>query len=251
MIEHSPVYALYCLVPSAAPLRLPDAGVLQCPAGNISALLSEVGEDEYCGPAAEERMKDLEWLGPRACRHEAVIEHIMERLPVLPAPLATLFTSLDTVRRFVDYHRPAITSFFEGLGNCREWAVKGFSNSGAVAGGQPAGGSSGRQYLLERRGRDQARQRQGERLRQVCQGAAGGLETLASRFCARRVWNLGPESASVRLNWAFLLSPAQEDGFRARVQDLNARHGAEGLGFALSGPWPPYSFAPVLGELPR
>jgi hypothetical protein len=48
------------------------------------------------------------------------------------------------------------------------------------------------------------------------------------------------------LNWAFLLSPAALEDFRVRLDRFNVGEAFPGLMLALTGPWPPYSFAPDL-----
>jgi len=59
---------------------------------------------------------------------------------VLPARLATLFTSLDSFERFVLEHRDAVTGSSPARRQ-REWAVKGLLDRGqALEGpGSPAG----------------------------------------------------------------------------------------------------------------
>ena len=95
------VYYLYCLTPRARYLHVSAIGVdglrpiIVRGCGKIGAVLSEVERREFCGQAAEARLEDLEWLGPRVCRHEAAIEEVMRQTPVLPARFATLFTSID------------------------------------------------------------------------------------------------------------------------------------------------------------
>src|ERR1035441_8001956 len=116
-------YYLYCLTPGGRDTRVSAIGVDgQGPVhlracGEIAAALSEVGLAEFCGESAEARLQDLAWLGPRVCRHEAVIEELMSRTPVLPARFATLFTSFDNVRQSVLAHQEAIAGFFARLGD--------------------------------------------------------------------------------------------------------------------------------------
>ena len=97
-------YYLYCLTPSGCGVQRSAIGVDgQHPVsvracGEIGAVFSEVELGEFCGESAEACLQDLAWLGPRVCRHEAVIEEVMRQAPVLPARFATLFTSLDSLR---------------------------------------------------------------------------------------------------------------------------------------------------------
>ncbi len=97
-------FYLYCLGPAAGLPRIAAAGVDErsrvslwfC--DEIGAVLSEVPLDDFRGEQAEARLRDLSWLGPRVCRHEAVIEEAMRRGPVLPARFATLFASADSLQ---------------------------------------------------------------------------------------------------------------------------------------------------------
>ena len=149
MSDSGIAYYLYCLTPAADGRPVAAIGVDgQRPVsvracGEIGAVLSEVEVGEFCGESAEARLGDLAWLGPRVCRHEAVIEEVMRQAPVLPARFATLFTSVESLQRSVLERREAIAQFFAQLGDRQEWAVKGLLNrAGAlespVASGQPA-----------------------------------------------------------------------------------------------------------------
>ena len=247
-------YYLYCLTPSAAALELNEAGVFVLPCDGIGAVLSQTRREEFCGEGAEARLEDLAWLAPRAFRHEAVVEHVMGQSPVLPARFATLFTSLDSLQRFVREYREAVRDFFTHLGDQREWAVKGLLDRGVA--GRPEAvnvrtgpSSPGRNYLQKKRAEAEAGEQMSRWLREVCEEAAGELEQQASAFRERKVWGPGDSDApaEVILNWAFLVRKSGEADFRRLVSELDERHRSSGLSFALSGPWPPYSFAPALG----
>ena len=76
---------LYCLTPGGGGAPGSAIGVDgQCAVGvracgEIGAVFSEVELAEFCGETAEARLQDLAWLGPRVCRHAAVIEEVMRR----------------------------------------------------------------------------------------------------------------------------------------------------------------------------
>lgn len=258
-------YYLYCLTPSGCGVHASaigvdgQHGVLVCACGEIGAVLSEVELGEFCGESAEARLQDLAWLGPRVCRHEAVIEEVMSRVPVLPARFATLFTSLDSLKQSVLEHREAITGFFTQLGDKQEWAVKGLLNrAGALermgSSDQPAAEeralvtSPGTRYFEEKRIKTQLERDFSLRLKEFCRRAAAELGTHADGFRERKV--LVPVTsgtdAEVVLNWAFLLSPAALEDFRVRLERFNGGEAFPGLILTLTGPWPPYSFAPDL-----
>jgi len=246
-------YYLYCLAPSGYALDLNQAGVFVWACDGICAVLSETRREEFCGEGAIARLEDLAWLAPRAFRHEAVVEHVMGQSPVLPARFATLFTSLDSLQRFILEYRDAITGFFTNLGDQREWAVKGLLDRTLAARQKESltldAHSPGRNYLQKRRTEAEAAEQTSQWVKAACEEAAGELERRASAFRERPLWG-GTDSdapAEVILNWAFLVPGNGETAFRRLVTELDEQHRSSGLSFALSGPWPPYSFAPALG----
>jgi hypothetical protein len=251
---------LYCLTPGACGGEASWAGVdgqhticvRAC--GKIGAVLSEVAWEEFCGEAAEARLQDLAWLAPRVCRHEAVVEEVMRRTPVLPARFATLFTSFDSLQRSVLEHWEAIDEFFAQLGDQQEWAVKGLLDRagslrqlGAAEVPAPAA-APGARYFQEQRIKVQLERDFRLLLKDFCRRAAAALGAHPGAFRERKL--VAPvtaaEDAEVVLNWAFLVSPAALDDFRARLERLNGGEAFPGLLLQLSGPWPPYSFAPDL-----
>jgi hypothetical protein len=265
MSDSGIAYYLYCLTPAGGGRQVAAIGVdgqrpvSERACGEIGAVLSEVEVEEFCGESAEARLGDLAWLGPRVCRHEAVIEEVMRQAPVLPARFATLFTSVDSLQRSVLEHREAIAQFFAQLGERQEWAVKGLLNragalerpvaSGRSAAEEPAQAASpGARYFEEKRRKAQLERNFTLRLKEFCLRAAAALGARAGSFRERQALASasGGTEAEVVLNWAFLLSPAALEDFRGRLERLNDGEAFPGLALALTGPWPPYSFAPDL-----
>jgi hypothetical protein len=198
-------------------------------------------------------------LGPRVFRHEAVIEELMSRAPVLPARFATLFTSVDSLQQSVLARREAIAGFFDRLGDQREWAVKGLlDRAGALRGlglslraaaQEPAPATSpGARYFQEKRIQAQCERELNLRLKEFCRRAAAALGAEAGGFRERKALAPVPSGtdAEIVLNWAFLVSPAALADFRARLGRFNGGEAFAGLTLPLTGPWPPYSFAPDL-----
>ena len=258
-------YYLYCLTPCVSGVPAGAIGVDGQPGvmvrdcGGIGAVFSEAELGEFCGPSADAHLQDLAWLGPRVCRHEAVIEELGGRVPVLPARFATLFTSVDSFERFVLPHREAVMRFFAQLGDQREWAVKGLlDRDRALAGPGPAGrpaaderapaAAPGARYFEEKRIQAQRERDFNLRLKEFCRRAAAALVERAGGFRERKV--LSPVEAATGaeavLNWAFLVSPAALDEFRECLARLNGTEAFPGLTLTPTGPWPPYSFVPDL-----
>ncbi len=245
-------YYLYCLSPSDAMAQFNESGVFVCPCGGISAVLSEVSREEFCGDDAEARLQDLAWVAPRACRHEAVVERVMKQAPVLPARFATLFSSVDHLQKFVLDHHDTIAGFLASFTGQREWAVKVMLDrrlaDAARAGNATANRAPGTDYLKRRRADACAREDFIQYLRSMCEAAARTLRQCTNDFRERKVWKAGEAEgqAETILNWAFLVPVVAEAEFMELLGKLNEEHSGSGLSLALSGPWPPYSFAPAL-----
>ena len=259
---------LYCLARPGALAAVDGPGVdgerpLELiPFKDIVAVLSAVRMDDFLGPPAEARMRDLAWVGPRACRHEAVIERAMRVSPVVPARFATLFSSRETLATWLETHHDAISRALDRFADHEEWAVKGTLDrrkaearflAAALARQEGVRSSSpGRRYFEERRILAGIGQELDAWLGEVSAGIARALLDHAAEFREREVVSggvLDEEGARV-LNWAFLVSRSRVDDFSARLQRISAEHALHGLVLDLSGPWPPYSFCPSLEPEP-
>ena len=255
-------YYLYCLTPSGCDIQGSAAGVdgrqpvLVRTCGEACAVYSEVELGEFLGESAEAHLQDLTWLGPRVCRHEAVIEQVMSRTSVLPARFATIFPSLDSLEQFILEHRKAIAGFFADLGKKQEWAVKGLLDrvlaleklGQSTAKEQVLDSSPGTRYFQEKRIKAQLEREFNQRLRAFCQQTAAALAAYAGGFKERKVLTSVAEGTEgeVVLSWAFLIPSGALDNFRASLERFNDGEAFPGLRLALTGPWPPYSFAPDL-----
>src|SRR3990172_4695107 len=77
-----PPFAIYlfCLARPQVEMELEGGGLddgsplLSWQFRDLVAIVSKVGMEEFCGLEAQDRMQDLAWVGPRAYRHEAVVE---------------------------------------------------------------------------------------------------------------------------------------------------------------------------------
>ena len=183
----------------------------------------------------------------------------MSQAPVLPARFATLFSTLDSLDQFILEHREGVAEFFTVLGDKQEWAVKGLLNRADAlerlgSSGEPAAEeralvtSPGARYFQEKRIKAQLERDFNLRLKEFCRRAAAALGAQAGGFRERKVLGsiTAGTDAEVVLNWAFLLSPAALEDFRVRLDRFNVGEAFPGLMLALTGPWPPYSFAPDL-----
>ena len=230
-------------------------------APDLCAVLSEVAQEDFCGPAAELHLQQLAWVAPRAVRHEAVIEEVMAYSPILPLPFGTLFSSLQALTEFVDQHRETIVLFLQRVAGHREWSVKGlFDRQRAQQALTSASLTAQQQQLstLPPGTRHFAEQR-------ICQAVEKDLRVWLEGSCRTLARDLTSYASDFRecvvapsanlengveevLNWAFLLPESSIAPFREYLKQADLDHRSKGLSLQLSGPWPPFRFVPALSS---
>lgn len=226
---------------------------------DVTAVVSKISVGNFTGPEAESRLKDLSWVGPRACRHQEVVEQVMRYSPVLPARFGTIFTSLKSLGKVLEIHYGTISQFLDRVADKDEWSVKGLMDRAkakkrvldlifAREAGRLISLSPGMRYFQEQRIRSNADKEIHGWIKEIRKKIADDLSSYAMDFCELKVYSRADTGIDmdIVLNWAFLVSQKTTEDFRARIEQTNADNEQEGLVLQLSGPWPPYSFCPSL-----
>ena len=224
---------------------------------DIAAVVSVVSLDEFYGPSAESRMQDLSWVGPRACRHEEIIERVMCFAPVLPAHFGTLFSSFENLEKLLHKNYDNIRRFLDQMKDKEEWSVKVLLdrekakekqiNEALVREAeQLASLTPGKRYFQEQRIRTDVEKELNSWLKEVCEKTTRDLNSFATDFYDRKsiLHGVNGSDGVIIRNWALLVSRIVKVDFRARIDLTNIDLSPQGLVFELSGPWPPYSFSP-------
>ena len=102
------------------------------PEGPIMAVASPVSLAVFDAEPLQRNMQDLRWLAEKVCQHEAVVEAMMARGPVLPMKFCTIFRSRDGVRRMLREHAARFQEALEFVRDKEEWGVKGFAHRGVL-----------------------------------------------------------------------------------------------------------------------
>ena len=226
---------------------------------DVAAVASMISVEDFSGSAAEARMQDLFWLGPRVCLHEKAIEEVMRHSPVLPVRFGTIFSSLRILDETLDKHHDAILHFLDWVADKEEWGVKGVLNRGkakeqlfseavAACPQRLASLSPGTRYVQEQRMRTAVEKGLSSYLRQACGEMREDLSDYACEWRERKVLSGDVDGREMVANWAFLLARGAVTEFRERIEQANKNHAERGLVFEMTGPWPPYSFCPPLEE---
>ncbi len=230
---------------------------LRC--GGITAISSTVRVDDFCGPEAERKLQDPEWVGERAMRHERAVEAAFRYGPVLPARFGTLFSSPEALGRFVEANRETIASFLDAICGHEEWGIKALLERSTakkwlgvrmatVAGDGGPAISPGLRYLHERQAQAAGEKDLNRWLAASCDSAARCFLQAASNWHQRKILDFRApgDSRETVLNFAVLVRHDRAEDLLLRVAAVNAERTAQGLSFTLTGPWPPYSFCPSL-----
>lgn len=217
------------------------------------ATVSIVDKSDWVGEASADHMQSLSWVGPRAYRHEQVVEAVMDEAgPVFPARFGTLYSGPEEVREALDTHRATLLSFFETIAGAEEWAVKGLLDrdeaKAHLAEAAPSEAESGTDYLQRRKQVQDAETELDDWLDETAEALLDPLGATARETRVLPVQGNAGREADVVFNWAFLVPNANVEAFRTEVERAGKDHDAAGLTLDLTGPWPPYNFRPTLDE---
>jgi len=256
---------LFCLTPAEPPPQIEGAGIDESRPlfvetfGGVAAVVSEVAAEEFSGPGARERMENLAWIGPRALRHEEIIVAVMRTSPVLPVRFGTIFSSREALASPLKEHGDIISSFFVETAGMSEWMLKGYVNrqqaqSSALAGrleeekDQLAGLTPGKRYFLEQKIKGTVSKEVASWLRATVEEVTRPIREASWGYCEARVVgrDVTGEDQEIFLHGALLVPNGAAEVLGQMTDDWNELYGPRGISFALSGPWPPYHFAPVL-----
>lgn len=243
-----------------APRGLDDSTVTleQYPGRPIAVLVSALDAAVYASDTMETRAGDVDWVGPRAVAHDAVLSWASESGGVVPFPMFTLFASPDSLRAMLGERGVSLGALLDRVSPSQEWTVRLFRlddrATAALGETSPAladlahrarAGAPGQRYLLERK----AEELRGGELRRVSNEAARETFDTMSALGERSVRDALPVAPSgarpagiAVLDASFLVRRDRTDAFRAAASGLAASLEPRGFRVELSGPWPPYHF---------
>jgi hypothetical protein len=245
-------------IPGSDAVRLLDVPQVASARGRAAAMrhwlvVSTVPETMYGEDRLRQGLQELEWVGPRALAHEAVIEHFLNADAVLPMQLFALFKSDDRAIEHVVSDRRRIARILARIDRQVEWGLRLMWNSSAVdvrdRGRTRREGSdralhvaSGTNYLARKRHqRDRARtllQRARADASRTYRAIAGKASEARRRTDVERA----APGSRLLLEAAFLVPARRARTFQAAVRRHTGPLEQSGIAVSLTGPWPPYNF---------
>jgi len=222
-------------------------------AGDIVAFVTPVDDVDFSQGVIDARAKDVEWLGSIGYRHQSVMSALMHGGTIVPLRAFTLFASEESLRRHLESEREKLGKLLDRLDGKQEWTlriefdpqlwsealVRRVDSLRALS-EEIAGAAAGKAFLLRKKLDDEKKRASREAEQQVVSEVeAAVLEKLACDTVA--------ETRQQRSGAFPQINVLIERDEEARLEELRGelahRFAADGVTLALTGPWPPYTFA--------
>jgi len=243
---------LYVYAIGRAGHPLPD-DVEAVDGGGLTAFVTPVDEAEYSQPVIDARSKDVEWLGRIGYEHQRVMTELMRGGTIIPLRAFTLFKSHATLRHHLEENKEQFAKILERVDGKQEWTLriefdperwrdalsKRVASLAAIE-NEIAGAAPGKAFLLKKKLDDERKKASREAEQQVAAEIEQEVvEKLKSEVVAES--RERRDGAFPQIN---VLIPRDEEArLQELAEELARRYGGEGVTLALTGPWPPYTFA--------
>lgn len=223
----------------------------------VTAVFEPVCAREFSPEALDEKLKSIEWVAGMSQKHEAVLEQAMRCGPVVPMRLCTLFSSTEALKRSLADNEGRFLAALERIRGREEWGLKVFCDTGRLQtaaaaesfvlrgiDAQIAAANPGLAFVLRKKREAWLAEMASDRLDALVDEVLEAVECVADDVRLRPIL---PESATGRdipmaLNAAALVNVSARESYKATIAELSVLHREDGLVFALSGPFPAYSF---------
>jgi hypothetical protein len=219
----------------------------------VAAVFTAVNAEEFSQEAIDRRAGDLEWLGAVGYRHQAVVADLMKSAAIVPLRAFTLFSSEPALRAYLAEHREMLAHALERLDGKQEWTLRielaPERWSEALTSRVPAlralqhdieSAAPGKAFLLRKKLDDERKRAthaaEDELVAEIERQVLDALrcDTVAESRERR-------DGAFPQIN--VLINRDEEAILQELLTKMTARYENEGVAIALSGPWPPYTFA--------
>lgn len=238
---------LYGLVPHGVQLGdvrgIAGEPVEIVPHARLGLVVSEVVVEVLAG--LDDESSDPAMLGALARCHDEVVRTACAAAgAVLPFRLGTVLTDRDAARRYLDDRAEALYPAMQQVAACQEWGVTVHepateppAPADPIASADP--GRPGTAYLARRRQEIARAGARRDARRQAMSHVEGELRAKAIDVAAGRY-----RQPDVVFDESYLVRRDAEPAFLETVDRCGDLLLEQGLQLQLSGPWPPYSFAP-------
>jgi len=253
---------LYGIVP-AAPLELSAVKGVEggCDVSlvgfeNLACAVSPVPLSEYGEQGMTAHAQELDWIAPRALRHQDVVQRLRQAGPVIPLKFGALCSTREKVREMLQKHHQPLLGLLERLRGREEWGVRVYADpdlaSRVLEGADPGAcainqglslASEGEAYFLRKRKQQLVSRQQDQFVSELGDEIYQRLLGCVADGRKSRFGDASPQTARLTvLKAAFLVDEQEAAQFQSAIGQLEADYRDYGVTIELSGPWAPYSF---------
>ena len=226
--------------------------------GALAAFATPVDPAEYSQPVIDARSKDVEWLGGIGYRHQHVMSALMRGGTVIPLRAFTLFANEESLRRHVESDGERFTKILGRLDGKQEWTLRIEFNPeqwsdalvrrvGALRElhDEMSRATPGKAFLLGKK-LDEEKKRASKEAEEA---VVGEIErAVLDRLACDTVAESRQQRSGAFPQINVLINRDEEARLEELRRDLDSRYAGDGVTVALTGPWPPYSFAGMRDE---
>ena len=227
---------------------------------NFIVFFKHVSESEFSEENLKKNISDIQWLEINARDHFRIISSIMENCNVIPFKFGTIYTSPDSLTKFITDYSDSLVVNFDFVRGKEEWTIKIYCDRGAlskqidelseeaaVMEKQIMASSPGKAFLLKRKKNDLVENEMDRLCNQYGQEYYDIFKELSE---SDRLNNLLPKEFTGRvetmiLNTTFLVRKDKVAEFINTADDLRKRDENSGFFIEVTGPWPPFSFISI------
>ena len=209
--------------------------------GELAAVAARVPLSEFAEDVLPELLNDRAWLEEKARAHEDVLLRLLDHTTVVPFRFGSIYRDLDAVDDMLARRRESFVRALDGLRGRVELGVKAWwTKDRAEDAPAPA---SGRAYLERRLGERRRATEAGAEIEDALRDAHSRFLAVAEGGVLNRPQprELTGRTDDMVLNAAYLV-PAGDASLVDEVDAVGDRYRGLGLGFEVTGPWPPHNF---------
>ena len=245
---------LYVYAIGRAGHALPDElDVTALDVDGLTAFYAVVDAVEYSQTVIDARSKDVEWLGAIGYRHQSVMSALMRGGTVIPLRAFTLFANQSSLRNHLEKEREHFLRILDRIDGKQEWTlriefrpeqwnealVSRFDSLQKLA-DDIKQAAEGKAYLLRKKLDDEKKRVSRDAEMQVVgEVEKAVMEKLKCDTVAESRLQRGGAFPQINV----LINRDEEARLQELSEELTRRYEPEGVTLALTGPWPPYSFA--------
>jgi hypothetical protein len=222
-------------------------------AAGLAAIYTPVDLVEFSQPVIDARSKDVEWLGAIGYRHQAVMAALMRGGTIIPLRAFTLFSTEESLRAHLERDAKQFGEILSRVDGKEEWTLRIEFNpeqwNEALARRVDSlrslvdeidRASTGKAFLLRKKLDDERKRASREAEQQVVTEIESAV--IDKLQCAT-IAELRQQRAGAFPQINVLLERDEEAVLQDLQSELGAKYAPEGVTLALTGPWPPYTFA--------